>query len=815
MPTTVADADIALHMDARPLVAELQRKLGPILNRLTKKNKLELNVDDRYLYRSGQKATKKLQKVLDSIQPFKTAGVELEKSLFSTSLRSAAARFFRDTGKFAKKVTIPVELESNDRLKESIKRLGRNLVNRVRLRIPVTLEAATRDLFDFRSGEGAISRFSKGFSSAGQSAAKFFRSVGSGFSTAFSAAKSFGEKTGETLGVVFSVMSKLAGPAISAVVVLVGVKLVGALITATALVGGLGAGFAAAFAIAGSAAAVSGLAVLPPILKIFKAVQGGNKEINKLPKGLQVGARAVVGLKNAFESWTKPFEPFVGKMVAQFANLGTSILPRLTPIVNEMGKAFVFLGERAEKAINGPTFTNFLNTLEKRGPAVFNHLTGAAANFGAGITNVLNTISPFAEGLSAKIEQISQKFRDWTVSAEGQKDIREFFQWVKDNAPAFATGVKDIGDKLLKLGKDLASEDIGKDLKSIGDGISAIAAAINGLNWALDNAKANLQLIKDLLSGKTFSDKNKGKKEGGFFDWLKSPFKGLRGGAQFGGDGGGMDMSGIVDSARLAFREVGQVASEAWRDISVGASGLAEDVGAGLAPLGSKMSSATSTAVNQVQGLLSGGKSKWTGTVQSATESAYWAWAPIAPRMGQVAMSAAGQASSGLWAGVGWVGSAADAMKDRVDSAASDMADGMFDHGAQVGEMVAAGIRSSTPAAVAAAENMADRISQYHPGSPVRKGPLKALNRGHAGRLIGTMLADGIESSAEPLGKALTRTMSIPAGIATGQRANNDRGVSKTTTITKSPSFTVMSPSKDPMAVAEAALRRGRLVGAF
>lgn len=731
MPTTVADADVDLHMDARPLVAEIQRKLGPIIDKVAKRNPLQLNVDDRYMYRSGQKATKKLQKVLDSIKPYK------------------------------------VKIDD---------------------------------------GEESTSRLRRRFSEAGDSIGKVWRSVSDGASTAMSAVSSFGSSAGRILGETFSVLGSLAGPAVTALVVLIGVKLIGVLITATALAAGLGAGLVAAFAIAGSAAAIFGVAALPGILKIFKAVQGGNEEIAKLPKGLQVGAKAVQSLGRAFNAWVKPFEPLTGRIVAQWARLGEQVLPKLSPVVTAMGNAFTFLGERAEKAINGPTFAKFLTMLEERGPRVFNNLTSAAGSFGAGLANALGTIAPFAESLSAKIADIAQRFENWTNSVEGQKDIREFFQWVRDNAPGFADGLKAAGEQVLQFGKDLASGDIEGDLKDIAAAIKVLADAINLLNKGIENAKGNWQAIKDLLTGETFKNENKGE--------FKVP-KGKQDPRSNALGAGTIDTTALVESARLAFREVGQVASDAWRDISVGASGLAEDVGAGLAPLGSKLSSATSTAVEQVQGLLSGGKSRWTGTVASATESAYWAWAPIAPRMGQAAWNASNQASAGLWGGVGMVRSAAWAMSNAVTDSLDDMGANAFSAGFEVGDRAAAGIRASARLVIAASNEMADRVAAAIPGSPVRRGPLTVLNHGYAGKQIGKMLAGGIESSAQPLGRALTKTMSVPAGVAMGQRVNSGRGTSKTTTITKAPNFTVMSPSADPLAVAEAALRRGRLAGAF
>ena len=714
MPTTVADADVALHMDANPLVREIERKLGPIVDRIGRKTQLKLGIDENHLDRS---ATKAIRRVVNR------GGV---------------------------------------------------------LNLPARYQFLQPDV-------------SKGFGSSVLSALGAIPGMAA---KAGSAVTSF-------LLPSFSQLGSVAGPVVGGLVILVGVKLVGALIAATAIVGGLTAGLLAAAVIGGSAFLAFAVAAVPAVMKIWKAVEGGNKEIAKLPKGLQVGARAVQGLKKAFDSWTKPFEPLMGRIVAQWANLGTAILPKLSPIVMRMGDAFTYLGERAEKAVQGPTFNNFLSMLEQRGPRIFTSLTNAAANFGAGLANALNTVSPFADSLSSKIEQISQRFRAWTESAKGQKDIREFFQWVKDNAPGFADGLKDIGDKLLKLGKDLASEDIAGDLKSVADAISAIATAAEALNKVLEAPGK----LSDWIGDRLPKDKTKKKP-----DYNLAP-------GPVGAVGSGMDWSGLVKGAQVAARGVQEAlggafnyvsdrASSAWRTIS-------QTAMSGLGTLGSTMSTTAQTAVDNVWGVLTGGGSKWQGTVAAGALMTGNALSPMAPVMGAVAWDAAYRVQAGLQAGAGMAAAAAGSMADQTQDAAADMSAGAYGAGYQVGSRAAAGIWDSIGEVRTAGYALADAVASFYPGSPVKEGPLTVLNRGYAGREIAKMLAGGIEDGAGVLRQALSSTMQVPAGLAVGGAMGDRRQGSTSKTYNNSPQFTVVSPSKNPMAVADAALRRGRLVGAF
>jgi phage-related protein len=58
--------------------------------------------------------------------------------------------------------------------------------------------------------------------------------------------------------------------------------------------------------------------------------------------------------------------------------------------------------------------------------------------------------------------------------------------------------------------------------------------------------------------------------------------------------------------------------------------------------------------------------------------------------------------------------------------------------------------------------SVTDTIGKFLPGSPVREGPLKVLNKGYAGKQIVRMFMDGIEDMAPALEQTVNNVMAVP-----------------------------------------------------
>jgi phage-related protein len=65
-----------------------------------------------------------------------------------------------------------------------------------------------------------------------------------------------------------------------------------------------------------------------------------------------------------------------------------------------------------------------------------------------------------------------------------------------------------------------------------------------------------------------------------------------------------------------------------------------------------------------------------------------------------------------------------------------------------------------------AVETVTDAVGKFLPGSPVKEGPLKVLNRGHAGKQIVGMMIEGIESMAPALAAAMDLTTGAGVTLA-------------------------------------------------
>lgn len=94
-------------------------------------------------------------------------------------------------------------------------------------------------------------------------------------------------------------------------------------------------------------------------------------------------------------------------------------------------------------------------------------------------------------------------------------------------------------------------------------------------------------------------------------------------------------------------------------------------------------------------------------------------------------------------------------IRDKVMGVFAGAAGWLFDAGQKIVSGLINGIESMFGALASKAAALADKVASVLPGSPVKEGPLKVLNRGYAGKQIVRMVVDGIETMAPQLTMAL------------------------------------------------------------
>lgn len=85
----------------------------------------------------------------------------------------------------------------------------------------------------------------------------------------------------------------------------------------------------------------------------------------------------------------------------------------------------------------------------------------------------------------------------------------------------------------------------------------------------------------------------------------------------------------------------------------------------------------------------------------------------------------------------------------------------MYSAGRRMVSMLGDGIKSQARQVVAEMRSIVSDLSSLIPGSPVKKGPLRSLNNGHAGRQIMRMVAGGMNTEAPTLRAAMNRAVTF------------------------------------------------------
>lgn len=628
-------------------------------------------------------------------------------------------------------------------------------------------------------------------------------SIRKGLDAVYDSAQSAASAVGKGLSNAFSLVQSVAGPALMIGVVFVAVKLIGVVITLTGVLAGLAAGLTAMAAIAAAAFGVFAVVAIPTVMKLMKAVQGGDKEINKLPKSMQGAAKAIQSLKKSFNDFVKPLEGPISDLVRRFAALGQSILPKLSPIVQGMTASFSNLISKIDGGLKSTEMLSFFNMLQERGPRIFNNLGTAAGNFGLGLVSIVNTLAPFAETLSVKIGNVAAKFREWAASVQGTNAIQRFISWTKTEGKKAFDGIKDFAKDLPDLFKKLASKDIQSDLHNLATAAKAVASAVEGISTAFDKVSGAAKFakdaiqgwidIKDVLQGKKSWTEVRGDIQEGNPDKPKTkgkPGPAAPAPAAQGFGLGSLNTQKMVTSAQAAARAIQQGFSVAFNQvksvvaaamgaatsavsaaanaISATATGLASRVASGLSSLWGAVVPAVSSAFNTARSVVSSAASSVSSGVSGMVSS-------VAGSLGSLvgyAISAGSGFASGIASGASRASSAMATAVGAIKSAVSSVSSGAFSAGAKVGHMLADGIRSAIGVVEGAAKGLAGAVQRFIPNSPVKAGPLMALNNGRSGKLVASMLADGIVRGTP---RAASAASALARGVA-GQLGSSSIG---------------------------------------
>lgn len=115
---------------------------------------------------------------------------------------------------------------------------------------------------------------------------------------------------------------------------------------------------------------------------------------------------------------------------------------------------------------------------------------------------------------------------------------------------------------------------------------------------------------------------------------------------------------------------------------------------------------------------------------------------------------------------VGDAVNAVSGLKDRILGFFAGAGSWLYNAGRDIIQGLVDGIASMIGAVTDKINSVTDSVAKFLPGSPVKEGPLKVLNRGHAGKEIIQMVIDGISDMSAPLAHTLDDVITVPTGYA-------------------------------------------------
>ncbi|MFF8412799.1 hypothetical protein [Streptomyces omiyaensis] len=193
---------------------------------------------------------------------------------------------------------------------------------------------------------------------------------------------------------------------------------------------------------------------------------------------------AFVSLKDSFGAWSKSLQPDVMPIFTRAIEGVKNMLPGLTPIVLAAAGAIERLQDRASRGFDSPWWKSFkADFTESVGPAI-EGMGIAFGNIFKGMAGTLQAFFPHMDGISSRMQSITDRFADWGSSLKGSPEFERFLQYASQAGPTVAEVLGDIGGGLLSVAKALEPLS-GPLLQTVGTLFSLLGEIAETLPWLI------------------------------------------------------------------------------------------------------------------------------------------------------------------------------------------------------------------------------------------------------------------------------------------------------------------------------------------
>ncbi|WP_214327841.1 hypothetical protein [Nonomuraea sediminis] len=230
-----------------------------------------------------------------------------------------------------------------------------------------------------------------------------------------------------------------------------------------------------AFASAAAGALAFKAAAVPTFERVKKAVDSA--DFSKLSPEEYRLAEQWQSFSNVYLDWQRSVNPSVTQALGGGLGLMGQALPKISPLVTGTASAFVGLEKNAERALNGPFWTQFLQNLGVAAPQAVTGFGNSLLKVGTGVAGVIDAFLPFTPNVVNPIEHASEAFARWGQNLKNSPEFQQFLAYVKENAPEAWELVKNLAKALGNIGEAVIPLGVGSM-----SGLSLLAKLVAGMD---------------------------------------------------------------------------------------------------------------------------------------------------------------------------------------------------------------------------------------------------------------------------------------------------------------------------------------------
>ncbi|MDX2837979.1 hypothetical protein PV377_02995 [Streptomyces ipomoeae] len=179
-------------------------------------------------------------------------------------------------------------------------------------------------------------------------------------------------------------------------------------------------------------------------------------ELDKLTPSARETFDAFVGLRSAFDSWSKSLQPQVMPIFTRALNGMRKALPGVTPFVKEAASAVGELQDRASRGFKSPWWKTFKKDLQG---SVRPAIIGLGVSFGRafkGMAGIVQAFFPHMDSISDRMQRITGRFADWGTSLKGSPEFERFLDYSSKMGPKLGDALGKIAGAFLSIGQALS-----------------------------------------------------------------------------------------------------------------------------------------------------------------------------------------------------------------------------------------------------------------------------------------------------------------------------------------------------------------------